>query len=101
MGPSKRDRAHAHTHGGKADLYSAVQRGDIVIRTDIGGRVVPANSKPVRFATDGEVQNVYVQVGDYVTEGQLLADQAVFKELETEWARVSTQARYEEVTSGG
>ena len=76
-----------------------VQRGDIVIKTDMGGRVVPANSKPVRFATDGEVGNVYVQAGDYVKEGQLLADLAALKELETEWARVSTQARYEETTS--
>jgi RND family efflux transporter MFP subunit len=76
-----------------------IQRGDIVIKTDIGGRVVPANSRAVRFATDGQVGNVYVQVGDYVKEGQLLADLAALKELEQEWAKVSTQAKYEETTS--
>jgi RND family efflux transporter MFP subunit len=76
-----------------------VQRGDIAIRTDIGGRIAPANSKPVRFAMDGEVGNVYVEVGDYVEEGQLLADLAALKELETEWAAVSTQAKYEETIS--
>ncbi len=76
-----------------------IQRGDIVIKTDLAGRVVPANSKGVRFATDGQVGNVYVQVGDYVKEGQLLADLAALKELEQEWATVSTQAKYEETTS--
>jgi RND family efflux transporter MFP subunit len=76
-----------------------VLRGDIVVKTDIGGRIVPANSKPVRFATDGEVGNVYVQVGDYVNEGQLLGDLAALKELETDWAQASTQARYEETLS--
>src|SRR5512135_1220740 len=63
-----------------------IQRGDIVIKTDLAGRVVPANSKGARFATDGQVGNVYVQVGDYVKEGQLLADLAALKELEQEWA---------------
>jgi RND family efflux transporter MFP subunit len=76
-----------------------VQRGDIAVRTDIGGRIAPANSRPVRFTMDGEVGNVYVQVGDYVEEGQLLADLAILKELEQEWATVSTQAKYEETIS--
>lgn len=76
-----------------------IQRGDIAIRTDLGGRVTPANSKPVRFAMDGEVGNVFVQVGDYVEKGQLLADLKVLKELETEWATVSMQAQYEETIS--
>ncbi|CAG0930374.1 hypothetical protein TFLX_01694 [Thermoflexales bacterium] len=76
-----------------------VQRGDIALRTDLGGRVAPANSKPVRFALDGEVGNVFVEVGDYVEEGQLLADLKILKELEIEWATVSTQAKYEETIS--
>lgn len=76
-----------------------VQRGDIAIRTDIGGRITPANSKPVRFAMDGEVGNVFVQVGDYVEAGQPLADLAILKEIEKEWADVSTQAKYEETLS--
>ncbi len=76
-----------------------VQRGDIIIKTDLAGRVVPANSKGVRFATDGEIGNVYVQVGDYVKEGQLLADLAALKQLEQDWATASTQAKYEETIS--
>jgi RND family efflux transporter MFP subunit len=76
-----------------------VQSGNIAIRTDIGGRIAPANSRPVRFAMDGEVGNVFVAVGDYVEEGQLLADLAILKELEKEWATVSTQAKYEETIS--
>lgn len=76
-----------------------VQRGDIVIQTDLGGRVVPTNSKPVSFAMDGDVGNVYVQVGDHVEAGQLLADLAVLKDLEAQWGELSAQANYEETIS--
>jgi RND family efflux transporter MFP subunit len=76
-----------------------VQRGDIVIKTSLSGRVVPVNSKPVSFAVDGNVGNVYVQVGDRVEEGQLLADLEVLKDLETEWAKASAEAKYEETIS--
>jgi membrane fusion protein, macrolide-specific efflux system len=76
-----------------------VQRGEIVIKTDLGGRVVPVNSKPASFATDGNIGNVYVQVGDRVEQGQLLADLEVMKDLEAQWAKASADARYEETVS--
>ncbi len=76
-----------------------VQRGDIVIKTEFAGRAVPVNSKPASFATDGNVGNLYVQVGDRVEEGQLLADLEILKELETEWAKASAEAKYEETIS--
>lgn len=77
-----------------------VERGDITIRSDLAGRVAPVNSKPAGFKIDGKIGNVYVQVGDKVDEGQLLADLDTLKDLETEWARVSTEAQYEETVSG-
>jgi RND family efflux transporter MFP subunit len=76
-----------------------VQRGEIVIRTELGGRIVPLNSKPASFAMDGDVGNVYVQVGDHVEPGQLLADLDVLKDLEDQWAKASIAAKYEETIS--
>ena len=76
-----------------------VELGDMVIKTEIGGRVTPKSSKPVSFAMDGNVGNVYVAVGDYVEEGQLLADLDVLKDLENQWAEASAAAKYEETIS--
>jgi len=76
-----------------------VQRGEIIIETQLGGRMVPINSKPANFATDGNVGNVYVQVGDHVEQGQLLADLEALKDLETQWAKASADAKYEETIS--
>jgi macrolide-specific efflux system membrane fusion protein len=76
-----------------------VQRGEIVIKTDLGGRMVPVNSKAASFATDGDVGNVYVQEGDHVEPGQLLADLTVLKELEPQWAQANADAKYEETIS--
>jgi membrane fusion protein, macrolide-specific efflux system len=76
-----------------------VQRGEIVIKTELGGRVVPVNSKPASFTTDGNIGNVYVQVGDRVEQGQLLADLESMKDLEDQWATASADAKYEETIS--
>jgi macrolide-specific efflux system membrane fusion protein len=76
-----------------------VERGEITIRSDLAGRVVPVNSKPAAFEIDGKIGNVYVEVGDKVEEGQLLADLDSLKVLETEWATVSSEAKYEETVS--
>ncbi|HTP06874.1 MAG TPA: efflux RND transporter periplasmic adaptor subunit [Anaerolineae bacterium] len=76
-----------------------VQRGEIMIKTDLEGRVVPVNSKPASFTTDGKIGNVYVQVGDRVEQGQLLADLDVMKDLEDQWAKASADAKYEEAVS--
>jgi RND family efflux transporter MFP subunit len=76
-----------------------VQRGEITIKSDLAGRVVPVNSKPASFEIDGKIGNVYVQVGDKVEQGQLLADLDTLKTLEAEWAKASTEAKYEETVS--
>jgi macrolide-specific efflux system membrane fusion protein len=76
-----------------------VQRGQITIKSDLAGRVVPVNSKPASFAIDGKIGNVYVAVGDRVEAGQLLADLDTLKALEAEWAKASSEAKYEETVS--
>lgn len=76
-----------------------VERGDIIIKTTLGGRVIPVTSKTVQFALDGVIGNVYVQEGDYVEQGQLLADLQSIKELEQQWAEASAAAKYEETVS--
>jgi RND family efflux transporter MFP subunit len=76
-----------------------VQRGEIMIKTELGGRVVPVNSKPASFTTDGNIGNVYVQIGDRVEQDQLLADLESMKDLEEQWAKTSADAKYEETVS--
>ncbi len=76
-----------------------VERGQITIRSDLAGRVVPVNSKPASFSIDGKIGNVYVAVGDRVEAGQLLADLDTLKALEAEWATASAEAKYEETVS--
>jgi membrane fusion protein, macrolide-specific efflux system len=51
-----------------------VQRGDIVINVELFGRVTPLALSTVNFQMDGHVGDVFVQVNDKVTKGQLLAD---------------------------
>ena len=76
-----------------------VQRGEIVIKTTLGGRIVPLKSKPANFTTSGDIGNMYVQVGDHVEQGQLLADLATLKDLEAQWAKANADANYEETVS--
>jgi macrolide-specific efflux system membrane fusion protein len=76
-----------------------VERGQITIKSDLAGRVVPVNSEPASFEIDGKIGNVYVQVGDKVEQGQLLADLDTLKGLEAEWAKVKSEAKYEETVS--
>lgn len=50
-----------------------VQRRDIIHTITATGNVQPARQVDLRFARSGRVQEVLVQVGDRVEEGQLLA----------------------------
>jgi len=53
-----------------------VQRGDITLDAVFGGRVTPLASHTVYFQIGGQVSEVYVNVNDVVTEGQLLGELA-------------------------
>lgn len=58
-----------------------VQRGDIAVDARLSGRVEPVALHTVFFQIDGQVREVYVNVNDVVTEGQLLAELAEAQEL--------------------
>jgi macrolide-specific efflux system membrane fusion protein len=60
-----------------------IQRGDINVDARLSGRVEPVALHTVYFQIDGQVREVYVNVNDVVTEGQLLAELAEAQELRT------------------
>jgi HlyD family secretion protein len=58
----------------EASLETAtVEQGDILITADGSGELVPAAEMEMAFRTSGVVDEVFVQVGDLVQEGDLLA----------------------------
>jgi RND family efflux transporter MFP subunit len=58
-----------------------VQRGDITVEARLNGRVVPLALDSAFFQISGQVREVYANVNDIVTEGQLLAELAEAQEL--------------------
>jgi len=58
-----------------------VQKGDITVEAKYGGRVTPLASHTVYFQIGGQVSEVYVNVNDVVTEGQLLGELAEARDL--------------------
>jgi RND family efflux transporter MFP subunit len=58
-----------------------VQRGDIIVEAKLSGRVVPLALETVYFQIPGQVREVYANVNDEVTEGQLLGELAEAQEL--------------------
>jgi RND family efflux transporter MFP subunit len=61
-----------------------VQRGDIIINSELFGRVTPLALATLYFQMDGHVANVYAQVNDTVKKGQLLADLDELKTLQAQ-----------------
>ena len=58
-----------------------VQRGDITVEAKFGGRVTPLALYTVYFQIGGQVREVYVNVNDVVTKGQLLGELVEAQEL--------------------
>lgn len=58
-----------------------VQRGDIIVEAKLSGRVAPLALETVYFQIPGQVREVYANVNDEVTEGQLLGELAEAQEL--------------------
>jgi len=58
-----------------------VQRGDIAVEAKLGGRVTPLALNTVFFQINGQVREVYVNVNDHVTQGQLLGELAEAQQL--------------------
>ena len=58
-----------------------VQSGDIIVEAKLTGRVSPLALSRVYFQMSGQVREVYANVNDVVTEGQLLGELAEAQEL--------------------
>lgn len=58
-----------------------VERGDITVEAKLSGRVSPLALHTVYFQMNGQVREVYANVNDVVTEGQLLGELAEAQEL--------------------
>lgn len=58
-----------------------VQRGDITVEAKLNGRVSPLALHTVYFEIDGQVSEVFANVNDVVTEGQLLGELVEAREL--------------------
>jgi RND family efflux transporter MFP subunit len=69
---------------------ATVEQGDIVITADGSGELVPAAEMEMAFRTGGVVDEVFVQVGDLVHQGDLLA-QLKMDDLE----RALTEAEFD------
>ena len=58
-----------------------VQRGDITVDAKLSGRVSPLALHTIYFQMSGQVREVYANINDKVTEGQLLGELAEAQEL--------------------
>lgn len=58
-----------------------VQRGDLTVEARLSGRVSPLALHTVYFQMNGQVREVYANINDEVTEGQLLGELAEAQEL--------------------
>jgi RND family efflux transporter MFP subunit len=74
-----------------------VQRGDIIIDTELFGRVTPLALATVSFAMDGHVGDVYVQVNDTVKKGELLADLVELKTLQAQTIETSNAIKRSQI----
>jgi len=59
-----------------------VELGEIVAKMQFSGRVVPVREEGIFFRSGGRVRNVYVQNGDSVKAGDVLADLEALDDLE-------------------
>src|SRR5215510_3279 len=58
-----------------------VQQGDITIEAKLNGRVSPLALHTVYFEINGQVSEVFANVSDIVTEGQLLGELVEARDL--------------------
>jgi len=75
-----------------AQMAMRVPRGDISRQIEASGTISGARQADLAFASSGRVQRVYVQLGDNVEEGQVLAQ---MESAQQELALLKAQNAYE------
>jgi len=83
-----------------------VERGTVLHSVEFLGRVAPVNEEELYFATDGFIKGVFVEKGDQVSEGDVLAEleiedllnQLKQTQVELETAQVRLEEAQKEVT---
>jgi len=72
-----------------------VQRGNVINQVEFTGRITPVREVALSFRTNGYLKNIYVERGDAVKEGQVLADLEV-SDLENQLAQSQLSLRTSE-----
>ena len=75
----------------------AVQKGDVVEQIQFSGRISPAVSKPVYFRNPGRIQKIYIERGNTVTAGQILADLEGIDQLQRQLALIQLNVRRNQI----
>ena len=75
-----------------SQMTMPVPRGNISRKIETSGTISGARQADLAFAASGRVQRVYVQLGDYVEEGQVLAQ---MESAQQELALLKAQNAYE------
>ena len=74
-----------------------VESGEVVEELQFSARVAPVVQTELFFRTDGRVRGVYVEEGDIVIEGQIIADLEFLDDLERQLASDQLRLRRAEI----
>ncbi|MET8141495.1 efflux RND transporter periplasmic adaptor subunit [Sphaerisporangium sp. NPDC005288] len=100
--------AYASLNGGSsaeaAPSTTPVTRGTVLSSVSASGAVESANTRSLSFGTSGTVEKIYVESGDKVTKGQILArvdDTAAEEDLDAAAASLSAAEDGDTTTASG
>ncbi len=74
-----------------------VERGEVIEELQFSARVAPVVQEELFFRTGGRVRGVYVEDGDSVVEGQVIADLEFLDDLERQLAADQLKLRRSEI----
>jgi len=74
-----------------------VERGEVIQEMQFTARVAPVIQEELFFRTNGRVRNIYLDEGDEVEEGQIIADLEFLDDLERQLASDQLRLRRAEI----
>ena len=75
-----------------------VERGDVIEEMQFTARVAPVEQEELFFRTNGRVRNIYLEEGDEVEAGQVIADLEFLDALERQLATDQLRLRRSEIS---